>query len=117
MDAFNSGRSRVLVGQVIAAGVGLTLHGNGKNHRVIIAQLPWTPADLKQAEDRLHRIGQTHDVIVEVCLAAIEDRWTIDERLWNMLEAKNFTATTVTDGVGEFLLTDIVEGVLDTYRS
>ncbi len=100
----------------MAAGVGLTLHGGGINHRVVVAQLPWTPADLKQAEDRLHRIGQTHDVLVEVALAAIEGIWTIDERLWAMLEKKNFSSTTITDGQGEWLLSEVQDALLDSYR-
>jgi hypothetical protein len=116
VDRFCSGESRVMVGQITAAGVGLTLHGGGINNRAVVAQLPWTPADLKQAEDRLHRIGQTHDVNVEIALCAIEGRWTIDERLWGMLESKNFNSTTITDGHGEFLLSDVQEGVLDSYR-
>lgn len=117
MDAFCSGESRVMVGQITAAGVGLTLHGNGLNHRVVVAQLPWTPAELLQAEDRLHRIGQTHDVDVEVALCAIDGRWTIDERLWGMLELKNFNSTQLTDGEGRHLLAEIQDGVLDSYRS
>lgn len=116
VDDFCDGTSRVMVGQITAAGVGLTLHGGGLNHRVIIAQLPWTPADLRQAEDRLHRIGQTNDVEVEVCMAAIEGRWTIDERLWGQLEAKAFAAGEIADGEGEVLLEEVVAGVLDSYR-
>lgn len=116
VDAFCDGKSRVLIGQITAAGVGLTLHGGGINHHVIIAQLPWTPADLKQAEDRLHRIGQTKDVLVEVALCAIDGSWTIDERLWGMLEAKNFNSTTITDGLGEYLLSEVQDGILETYR-
>ena len=83
---------------------------------MVIAQLPWTPADLLQAEDRLHRIGQTNDVEIEICMAAIEGRWTIDERLWGQLEAKAFNACEVTDGEAEVLLEDIQGGVLDSYR-
>lgn len=116
VDAFTSGQSRVLVGQIISAGVGLTLHGNGLNHRVLVVQLPWTPADLRQAEDRLHRIGQTNDVEVEIALAHIEGRWTIDERLFGMLESKNFASGEVIDGEGDYLLGDMVEGILDSYR-
>lgn len=116
VTAFITGESRVMVGQITAAGVGLTLHGGGRNRRVIIAQLPWTPAELKQAEDRLHRLGQTRDVVVEVALCAIEGKWTIDERLWGQLEGKNFSASTLLDGTGEYLLEAVVDGVLDTYR-
>lgn len=117
VDDFTSGRSRVMVGQIIAAGVGLTLHGDGLNHHVVVVQLPWTPADLRQAEDRLHRIGQKRDVLVEVALAHISGRWTIDERLWGMLESKNFATGEVIDGTGDYLLGDVAEGVLDTYRT
>lgn len=117
VDRFCSGDSRVMVGQITAAGVGLTLHGGGINHRVVVAQLPWTPADLKQAEDRLHRIGQTHDVMVEVSLAAINGTRSIDERLWSMLESKNFNSTAITDGEGEYLLSEVQDGLLDSYRS
>ncbi len=117
VTAFITGETRVMVGQITAAGVGLTLHGEGRNRRVVIAQLPWTPAELKQAEDRLHRLGQTRDVFVEVALCAIEGTWTVDERLWGQLESKNFAASTLQDGVGENLLESIVDGVLDSYRS
>jgi len=116
VDAFTSGKARVMVGQITAAGVGLTLHGNGINCRVVVAQLPWTPAELRQAEDRLHRIGQTNDVQVEIMLCNIQDRWTIDERLWNVLEHKSFTTGELIDGEGEYLLEGIQDGVLDSYR-
>jgi SWI/SNF-related matrix-associated actin-dependent regulator 1 of chromatin subfamily A len=116
IDAFNSGKARVLVGQITSAGVGLTLHGDGKNYRVVFAQLPWTPAEFKQAEDRLHRIGQTHDVQVDVSLCHIDGSWTIDERLWGVLEQKAFATGVAIDGEGEVLLEDIQGGVLDSYR-
>lgn len=113
---FNSGKARVLVGQVKSAGVGLTLHGDGKNHHVIICQLPWSPSDLTQAEDRLHRIGQINDVNVEICLASIDGSWTIDERLWALLEQKAFSSGEIVDGKGEFLLEDIQDSIIDGYR-
>jgi len=119
VEAFTSGESRVMIGQVIAAGVGLTLHGDGLNHRVVVAQLPWTPADLRQAEDRLHRIGQTKDVLVEVTVCSIPEcdgGWTIDERLWGALEAKAFSAGSVQDGEGTYLLEEVKQELLDSYR-
>ena len=116
VDRFNSGAARVMIGQITAAGVGLTLHGNGNNHRVVVAQLPWTPAELRQAEDRLHRIGQTHDVTVEVTLCHIDGKWSIDERLWGLLEQKAFDTAEIIDGAGEFLLEDVQGAILDSYR-
>jgi SWI/SNF-related matrix-associated actin-dependent regulator 1 of chromatin subfamily A len=116
MDAFNTGRARILVGQITSAGTGFTLHGNGLNHRVVIAQIPWTPAELRQAEDRLHRIGQTHDVTVEVALCHIENKLTIDERLWSVLESKAFDTGRLIDGMGEYLLSEVQESIIDSYR-
>ena len=116
VDAVTTGKTRVLVGQVKAAGVGLTLHGDGLNHRVVVAQLPWSPADLLQAEDRLYRHGQTHDVDVEVCLSAIDGMWTIDERLWSLLESKQFDTEEILDGEGNYLIYDPTDNILDGYR-
>jgi SWI/SNF-related matrix-associated actin-dependent regulator 1 of chromatin subfamily A len=118
IDSFTSGQSRVLIGQIKAAGTGLTLHGGGLNRRVVVAQLPWSPSDLVQAEDRLHRIGQTADVEVEIALSHIENEWTIDERLWSQLEIKAFSSASTVDGNGQYLIGDdsISGGVLDTYR-
>jgi SWI/SNF-related matrix-associated actin-dependent regulator 1 of chromatin subfamily A len=113
---FNSGKARVFVGQIKSAGVGLTLHGDGRNHHVIICQLPWSPADITQAEDRVHRIGQTSDVNIEICLASIDNVWTIDERLWALLEVKAFSAGEIIDGKGEFLLEEIQDNIIDSYR-
>lgn len=36
---------------------------------VVLLDLPWTPSDLEQAEDRVHRIGQTSSVEIVTALA------------------------------------------------
>lgn len=116
VEDFNAGVNRVFVGQIKSAGVGLTLHGDGRNSHVIICQLPWSPADLMQAEDRLHRIGQINDVHVDICLTSINDSWTVDERLWGLLEQKAFSAGEIVDGRGEFLLDEVQDSLIDSYR-
>lgn len=58
---FQTGQSRVFVGQIQAAGTGITLTAA---HTVVFAEVDWVPGNIIQAEDRCHRMGQTDTVRV-----------------------------------------------------
>lgn len=115
VDKFQSGEARVLVGNTTSAGVGLTLHGEGLNHRVIIAELPWSPSALVQAEKRLDRRPWPKQVQSEVALCAIDGVWTVDERLMSIVSDKNLIMTAMTDGEPVGLLDTIQNSLIDTY--
>lgn len=62
VDDFQAGKVDLFVGNIQAAGVGITLT---KSAHVVFAELDWVPGNMTQCEDRCHRIGQTESVLVQ----------------------------------------------------
>ena len=61
---FNDGKLDVLVGQIAAMGVSLNLQHGG--NRIVVVEEDWSPAIMDQFYARLHRIGQTEHVHVDI---------------------------------------------------
>lgn len=89
---------RVIVCNIQAGGVGHTLTASSD---VAFVEFAWTPADMDQAVDRAHRIGQTDSVTGWLLTASRggDDEPTIDEIIADILEAKREVVNAVTDGI------------------
>jgi hypothetical protein len=100
VDRFQEDDScKVFVGQIKAAGVGLTLT---KAEIVIMNSLDWVPGNHEQAEDRAYRIGQKETVNIYYML--IDN--TIDTLVWDILNEKKKIIGTIMgedDIITEFL--------------
>lgn len=90
-DFQNNEEIKVFIGNIKAAGVGITLT---KASQVIFADLEWTPALHDQAEDRAHRIGATKMVNVYYYIA----KETIEEDIIKLLKKKDQIIKTILEG-------------------
>lgn len=99
--------TRVAILSIQAAGQGLTF--TAASH-VVFAELYWNPGQIKQAEDRAHRIGQTSSVNVHYLIA----KGTFDTILWSMLNRKETVTGSTLNGRKEYLKAD--EGDKDKWE-
>jgi SWI/SNF-related matrix-associated actin-dependent regulator 1 of chromatin subfamily A len=88
VQAFQAGQVPVFLGQIQAAGVGLTLTAAS---RAVFVERHWTPALNVQAEDRIHRIGQKDHVQIDVLVVP----GSTDDILGRTLAQKNACTETV----------------------
>jgi intein/homing endonuclease len=99
---------KVFVGNVKAAGVGLTLTAA---ESVIINDLSFVPGDLSQAEDRAYRYGQKNNVLVYYPI--FEN--TIEGSIYDIVNSKKSVIETV---MGDNLdKADIVEQIMNRIHS
>jgi SWI/SNF-related matrix-associated actin-dependent regulator 1 of chromatin subfamily A len=82
--------TKVFIGSITAAGVGITLTAAST---VVFVELDWVPANMTQAEDRCHRIGQSSHVVIQHLVLD----GSIDQRLAETLVQKQTIADQALD--------------------
>jgi SNF2 family DNA or RNA helicase len=83
---FQAGNIQVLCGTIAAGGESITLH---RSSTVVFLDRVWNPTKNRQAEDRVHRIGQVHPVqIIDIIARDTVDlgRKTRIANKWSALE-------------------------------
>ena len=95
----------VLIGQTDACGIGLNLVNKQKDkglvpiHTVLHVNFPLTWAQVEQASDRVHRMGQWYPEGVEILCAF--SKGTIDEKLYELIKRKYEDVSTLIEGQKE----------------
>ena len=110
VDKFQrSSKCRLFVGNIQAAGMGLNLTKAGA---VAFAELPWTPGEVVQVEDRAHRIGQLGTVSVFFLVAEN----TIERLLCSILQEKQGVLDSILDGGTQEESLDVFDLLLKTLK-
>jgi SWI/SNF-related matrix-associated actin-dependent regulator 1 of chromatin subfamily A len=91
VDKFQSGGAQVAVLSLLAASTGLTLTATSL---VLFAELYFVPGTILQAEDRVHRVGQTKVCDIRYIIA----EGSLDDYIFKMLYQKLQTLDSVLDG-------------------
>ena len=94
IDRFQEGRTKLMIAGLRAGNVGINLT---RARYVVFAELDWSPAIHRQAEDRLHRIGQDNTVFAYYLIG----NKTMDEHVADILVDKSYEIDSIIDGTAE----------------
>jgi len=90
IDKFQKGESKLMIAGLRAGNVGINLT---RAKYVIFAELDWSPAIHRQAEDRLHRIGQKNTVFAYYLIG----NGTLDDHVASILVDKSYEIDSIMD--------------------
>jgi len=94
IDTFQEGKTKLMIAGLRAGNVGINLT---RAKYVIFAELDWSPAIHRQAEDRLHRMGQKNTVFAYYLIG----NGTLDDHVAKILVDKSYEIDSVMDTVSE----------------
>ena len=90
IDSFQNGDTKLMIAGLRAGNLGINLT---RAKYVIFAELDWSPAIHRQAEDRLHRIGQKNTVFAYYLIG----NGTLDNHVADILVDKSYEIDSIMD--------------------
>ncbi len=100
VEDFQAGKKPAIICTIAAGGVGLTLT---RSDVVVFNDFDYTAANIRQAEDRIWRIGQRNNCSIYFVYA---DKCFLDETLCAMLDKKLSNMGVIIDGREDSLITE-----------
>jgi SWI/SNF-related matrix-associated actin-dependent regulator of chromatin subfamily A-like protein 1 len=94
IDMFQEGKTKLMIAGLRAGNVGINLT---RAKYVIFAELDWSPAIHRQAEDRLHRMGQKNTVFAYYLIG----NGTLDDHVAKILVDKSYEIDSIIDNASE----------------
>ncbi|HXV66738.1 MAG TPA: DEAD/DEAH box helicase [Nitrosopumilaceae archaeon] len=94
IDMFQDGKTKLMIAGLRAGNVGINLT---RAKYVIFAELDWSPAIHRQAEDRLHRMGQKNTVFAYYLIG----NGTLDDHVAKILVDKSYEIDSIMDNASE----------------
>jgi len=88
IQSFKDKKVNVLIGSIPTIGESIDLTNSSS---ALVAELDWTPVNMLQAEDRLHRITQKENVNIYYYIT----KGTIEEHIMNIIKSKLESSTSV----------------------
>lgn len=101
VDLFQKGKADLFICPIRAGGVGINLQRASDS---LFLERDWSPSVLRQAEDRVHRLGQTKPVTI----CYLDARGTVDEHVAEVLGAKQRLIQRLIDGDSDDTATQAV---------
>lgn len=95
IDDFQNNKTNIIILNIKAGGIGISLHDiNGGHPRISLISPPWSSIDLLQALGRIHRAGGKTKTLQRIIYAAN----TIEERIADKLKIKLGNINSINNG-------------------
>lgn len=110
VDQFqNNDNIKLFIGNIKSSGVGITLTSADI---LAFIEYAWTPADMVQAEDRIHRIGQKNSCNIYYLISEN----TIDEDIVGIIDNKRKVISKIIDGI-ELDEDSLLSGLIKKFKN